>query len=192
MVRSRPGRRPGQADDSADFLPDFLALEVRSTAGSRRPEPPVAWQQRTGYAASMRCRMRPAIALRMHQITRVVMLVLGVLSVPSVGPAAMQRPHCARHEPSAMHQEAHSGDGQQMPESRSTSWGSPTRHDCPHCPATECARVAPCTTSSNAAISVTSLPVTQPATHRANLRRVQHRLYSTTHQPPTPPPQLIS
>ena len=156
------------------------------------PEFLVARQHRNGYAASMRCRMPPGIALRLSHITRVVMLVLGVFSVPSVGSAAMQRPHCAQHAPSAIHQQAHAGDGQQMPAPRSTSWESATEHDCPHCPATECARVAPCATSSNAAITAMSLAVTQSATHRAVLRRVQHRLYSRTHQPPTPPPQLIS
>jgi hypothetical protein len=158
----------------------------------KTPEFLIAWQQRNGYPAPMRCRTRPPIALRMRRIIRVVMLVLGVLSVPSVGPAAMQGPHCAQHTPSAMHQGAHSGNGQQMPEPGSTSWESGTQHDCPHCPATECARVAPCTTSSNAAVSVTSPAVNQSVTHRAGLRRAQHHLFSTTHQPPTPPPQLIS
>ena len=141
----------------------------------------IAWQERTGYADAMRCMM-----------ARLLMLVLGVLSVPSIGLAAMQRPHCAQHSPSAVHQEAHPGMGQQAPEPSPTSWDGATSHDCPHCPATECARVAPCATSSNAAVSVTSLAVDQSVTHRATLRRVQHHLSSTTHQPPTPPPQLIS
>jgi len=156
------------------------------------PEFLVARQHRTGYAAPMRCRMPIFGALRMRQITRVVMLGLGVLSVPSVGPAAMQRPHCAQHTPSGIHREAHSGGRHQMPDPVPTSWESATKHDCPHCPATECARVAPCTTSSNPAVSVPSLAVTQSATNRVIPRRVQHQLYSTTHQPPTPPPQLIS
>lgn len=152
----------------------------------------VACQERNGYAAPMRWRAPPAIALRMRQITRVVMLVLGILSVPSVGPAAMQRPHCAQHGPSARHQEAHSGARHHMPAPVPASWESATKHDCPHCPATECARVAPCTTSSTAAVSVPSLTVTQSGTNRVIPRRVQHQLYSRTHQPPTPPPQLIS
>ena len=141
----------------------------------------IAWQERTGYADSMRCMM-----------ARVLMLPLGLLSVPSIGLAAMQRPHCAQHSPSAVHQEAHPGTGQQAPESSSTSWDDTTSHDCPHCPATDCARVAPCSTSLNVAVSVTSLAVTQSASHRAVLHRLQHIPYSTIHQPPTPPPQLIS
>jgi hypothetical protein len=128
----------------------------------------------------------------MGRMTRILMLVLGILSVPSVGPTAMQRPHCAQHESSAMHPEAHSGTHQMPASTDSTFWDSATQHECPHCPATECARVAPCTTSSNAAISATPLAVTQSTTRRAVLRRVGHHLYSTTHQPPTPPPQLIS
>lgn len=137
----------------------------------------------------MRC-MAHTVALRRNQITRIVMLVLGVLSVPSFGSAAMQRPHCAQHGPSAL--QAHSGDEHQMPEPHSTSWTSATEHDCPHCPATECARAAPCTTSSNAAVSATSHAVTQSGADGATPRRVQPPLYSRTHQPPTPPPQLIS
>lgn len=156
------------------------------------PEFLVARQHRTGYAAPMRFRMPTFNALRMSQITRVLMLGLGILSVPSVGPAAMQRPHCARHNPSAIHQVAHSGGGHQMADPGPKSWETATKHDCPHCSATECAWVAPCTTSSNAAVSATSPAVTQSATDRATPRRVQPHLYSTTHQPPTPPPQLIA
>lgn len=132
------------------------------------------------------------LAAAVGRLTRMSMLVLGVLSVPSVGPAAMQRPHCAQHDPSAVHRGAHSGTHQVPASNDATSWDSATQHECPHCPATECARVAPCTTSSNAAVSVTAPAVTQSATHRAILPRIQHHLYSTTHQPPTPPPQLIS
>lgn len=134
--------------------------------------------------------MPAVMALRMRQITRALMLVLGVLSVPSVGPAAMQRPHCAQHGPSAV--QAHSGHGHQMPGSSPTSWESATKHDCPHCPAAECARVAPCATSSIAALSEASLTVTDLATDRVRVRRVQVHPYSSTQQPPTPPPQLIS
>jgi hypothetical protein len=153
----------------------------------------VASRHQTGYAAPGRCRMPTFTASRVSPITGALMLVLGILSVPSVGPAAMQRPHCAQHGPSAVPQVAHSGGEHQMPEpTGSASWESATKHDCPHCPATECARLAPCTTSSNAAVSVTALAVTQSATHRDVFPRLQHHLYSTTHQPPTPPPQLIS
>ena len=152
----------------------------------------VARQERTGYAAPMSYRRRPAIALRSSHITRAVMLLFGALSVPSMGPAAMQPPHCTQHGPSATHQKGHSGDGQQVPAPRSASWDGSTNHDCPHCPATECARVAPCTTSSNAAVSTTSLEVSQSVTHRATLGTGRHHLYSIIHQPPTPPPQLIS
>jgi len=124
---------------------------------------------------------------RMRQLTRMLMLVVGVVSVPSVGPAAMQRPHCAQHDPAAQHRGGH-----QMPDPGRTSWEGATKHDCPHCPATECARIAPCTASSNAAVSPASLAVTVSAPQRNLFRPVQHELHSKTHQPPTPPPQLIS
>lgn len=157
------------------------------------PEFPVAWQHGTGYAVPMRCRTHSSLALRMGQIARMLMLVLGVLSVPSVGPAAMQRPHCAQHDPSAIDPKAHTGDTHRVPEpTNSTSWEGGTDHNCPHCPATECARVAPCTSSSNSAILEASLTVCDLTTDHVRVRRVPVHPYSSTQQPPTPPPQLIS
>ena len=121
------------------------------------------------------------------RLTRLLMLLLGIVSVPGVGLAAMQRPHCTQHESSAGR---HPGHGQ-MPDAR-TSWEASEGHECPHCPATECARVAPCASASNAALSAASRPVTGAPPHQIVLPRAQGLLHSTTYQPPTPPPQLIS
>jgi hypothetical protein len=159
---------------------------------SRLPNSPVAKPPGPGYAARMSRGTHTLLAWPMGQFTRMLMLVLGILSVPSVGPAAMQRPHCTRHDTSAIHRVAHSGP-HQVPESpHSTSWNSTTQHECPHCPARDCARVAPCTTSSNATISETALTVADPVSDRLSVRRVRVHPHSATHQPPTPPPQLIS
>lgn len=140
----------------------------------------------------MRSRKHSHLGGRMGPLVRLLMLGLGIVSVPSVGPAAMQRPHCAQHVPSPVDQDAHSGHTQQAPEPTPLAWESATEHSCPHCPASECARIAPCTTSSNAAIPVALLTVTQTVTHRGIVRRVRVHPYSTTHQPPIPPPQMIS
>jgi hypothetical protein len=141
----------------------------------------------------MKWTTRTSLSLRMGRMTRMLMLVLGILSVPSVGVAAMQRPHCAQHDTAAPHQEAHSSNTHQVPEPpHSPSWQNATEDGCPHCPAPECARVAPCAASSSAAISAASLAVSQLATHRVITPTVRIHPYSTTCQPPTPPPYLIS
>lgn len=121
------------------------------------------------------------------------MLVLGILGVPSVGPAAMQRPHCSAHGSAVMDQQMHSRSTHQAPASTDpASWESSSGHECPHCPATECARVAPCASASTAVILEASLAVSDLATARVRVRRVQVHPYSSIQQPPTPPPQLIS
>lgn len=152
----------------------------------------VASRPDTGYAARMSRRTHTWLASPMGQFTRALMLVLGILSVPSVGPAAMQRPHSTQHERSGIHGDGHSGMHQVPEPTHSTSWDGATQHECPHCPVTECARVSPCSASSNAAISEASLTVSDPDSDRVSGRRVRVHPYSATHQPPTPPPQLIS
>lgn len=158
----------------------------------RLPESLVACRQGTGYALRMSSRTHIVLAAAVGRLTRMSMLVLGVLSVPSVGPAAMQRPHCAQHDPSAVHQGAHSGTHQVPASNDATSWDSATQHECPHCPATECARVAPCTVASNAAISEVSVTVPNLVADLVGVRRMRVHPHSAAHQPPTPPPQLIS
>ena len=165
----------------APTLAGQLAPRARENRAGGVGEPLIAWQERTGYAAPMRCMM-----------VRVLMLFLGVVGVPSTGLAAMQRPHCAQHDPSAEHQGPHSGTHQAPASTDSASWDSGTQHECPHCPASECARVAPCTVSSNAAVSEASATVPDPVADRVGVRRMRVHPYSATHQPPTPPPQLIS
>jgi len=136
---------------------------------------------------------RTLLPLRMSRVIRFWLLIPGVLSVPNVGLAALQRPHCNQHERSSMHQPADAGDRHQATKPiASASWKNGTQHNCPHCPATECARIAPCTTSSSAAVLEASPAVSDPVSNRVRARRVLVHPYSATHQPPTPPPQLIS
>ena len=121
------------------------------------------------------------------------MLVLGVVSVPSVGLGAMQRPHCEQNDGAAGERTSHAGPQHQMPEPSSpTSWESGSQHDCPHCPPAECSQVAPCATSPTPTIieaSGTIIPLTVASDGVAKLP-IQPG--STSHEPPTPPPQLIS
>jgi hypothetical protein len=130
---------------------------------------------------------------RRRRVTRILMLVLGVVGVPSLGPAAMQRPHCAQHETAAGEQTAHVGGTHHMPELGSSSfWESPRQHECPHCPPTECAQVAPCTTWPTATIIEASRAVIPLAVDRVRLPRLLVQPGSAHHEPPTPPPQPIS
>jgi hypothetical protein len=122
-----------------------------------------------------------------NQLTRIVMLVLGILSLPSVGARAMQGPHCAKHEHSALHPAQH-----QAVSTHPASVQSGTPHDCPHCPARECAQVVPCTTSTNPVTAAASLVVTESSPGHVGLPIVRAHLHSRTHEPPTPPPQLIA
>ena len=153
---------------------------------------PVADTVRCGYAARMSSRACSGSSIRKRRITRILMLVLGILAVPSVGPAAMQRPHCAQHNIAGEHT-AHAGGTHQMPESGpSSSWETSNQHECAHCPPTECAQVAPCTTSPTATIIEGSRAIIPLAVDRVRLLRLLVQSGSTSHEPPTPPPQPIS
>jgi hypothetical protein len=178
-------RRPAQ-DGLASFIVGYVRKSEPETPRSPGCLAPEVW-----LCCGMKWRTRRSVTRRVSRLSRMLMLVLGVVSVPSIGPAAMQRPHCAQHVPSPGNHVAHSGDTHRA-EPTLVAWESGTKHTCPHCPATECARIAPCTASSNAAISETSLIVPDPVSDRVGVRRVRVRPYSATHQPPTPPPQLTS
>ena len=144
------------------------------------------------YPASMNHGTRSGVILRSHRVTRILMLVLGVLAVPGLGQAAMQRPHCAQHD-MAGEQRAHAGGTHQMPEpGSSSSWNTPSQHECTHCPPTECAQVAPCTTSPTATIIEGSRAIIPLAVDRVRLPRLTVQPGSTHHEPPTRPPQPIS
>jgi hypothetical protein len=133
-------------------------------------------------------RRRSELSMRLSRsrITNILMLVLGILSVPSVGARAMQGPHCAKHEQPTLHP-AHQASSAH-PES--VQPGTP--HDCPHCPARECAHVVPCATSTSPVTAAASLVVTESSPGHVGVRTVRTHARSRTHEPPTPPPQLIA
>jgi hypothetical protein len=140
------------------------------------------------YAASVNYGTGSGIAFR-NRITRSLMLVIGVLAIPSLRPMVMQGPHCAQHEGASIHQDMPQGSEHGMADRRTTSWDDGSTHDCPHCPASECAQIASCASSSGPAAVMTPFVVTHAAAHRAILPGVRHQLSSANHQPPTPPPQ---
>jgi hypothetical protein len=123
---------------------------------------------------------------------RLLMLLLGIASVPSAGLEALQRPHCAQHEPAAHHERhitapvavAHAQDQQ--------AWTHRHDHNCPHCPVSECARVSPCASSSTTAVAPSRAVVEDLHGHRVMIDLLRQLAHSADSTPPTPPPQLIA
>ena len=120
-----------------------------------------------------------------------LMLALSIISVPSTGLKASQRPHCAQHELAAHHQSygalenaAVHGHGQQAWEQE--------QHQCPHCPASECGRASTCTGSSSTAITPTRAVPTDSYVHRVAVDLGLQLPRSSSSPPDTPPPQLIA
>jgi hypothetical protein len=133
---------------------------------------------------------RAPVHLRLAWTARILMLGLGILSTPSVGLWALQRPHCARHEmagpghASEAGAIAHHGD--------LLIWSQTHDHQCPHCPASECGHAIPCAgASTTPSIPATAVMADFDA-HRVALDHVREQASSATSPPDTPPPQLIS
>ena len=120
------------------------------------------------------------------------MLMLGIVAAPSVGLEALQRPHCIQHGVVAARGGHHAASERQAPGRGSPSWRQAGNHECPHCPATECARVSPCTGSTTTALSPAAVAVTYLTGHRVALDLVRDQASSAQAPPDTPPPQLIA
>jgi hypothetical protein len=123
---------------------------------------------------------------------RLLMMVIGIASVPSVGPEALQRPHCVQHRAAAIHG-GHLPASQQVAAGReSPSWTKAATHNCPHCPDSECARAARCASSPLTALSPTRVAVNQNRGSRTTVRLDRDHALSVPSSPETPPPQLIA
>ena len=171
---------------------------IETRGGSAVPAPVVtgraglvADREQDGYAAQVdhgAC----GIAIWRSGVTRALMLVIGVLAYPSSGLIAPDGSDCTEHKESSKHQKMGQSSGHWMPDPGSTSWDAGSTHDCPHCAPTECVRLAPCAASTMATAPLESFAgIHLPVGHVRALRLEIHSC-STTHQPPTPPPQLIS
>jgi hypothetical protein len=122
------------------------------------------------------------------RILRLLMLALGIVATPSVGVEALQAPHCPQHERAGQHAAsssmAHEHDLQ--------SWSQRHDHGCAHCPASECARVSPCTGSSSTAVPPSCATVDDLRSHRVAVDLARRQAHSAVSSPDTPPPQLIA
>jgi hypothetical protein len=126
-----------------------------------------------------------------HRISALMLLLIGIVSTPGLGLDPVQRSHCAGHARSAMHLVA-STAGQGVHHPRPNSISTPSHSDCPHCPASECASLAPCSVSGTSAALFSSAALTVPATYYVASIRVRSSVRSATQQRPTPPPQSIA
>lgn len=123
---------------------------------------------------------------------RSLMLVLAIASVPSIGLDALQRPHCVQHARSALHAGHTTATGQAPPGGPSPAWTTPATHDCPHCPASDCARLSPCAGSTTTALSPTAAGILGLYGQRVTVKIVRDRADSSNPPPDTPPPQPIT
>ena len=148
-----------------------------------------------GYGARMRdlryraCRSETRW---LRRLAKLFLLVVGLSTGLNVAAAAGQGAHCARHGVSQLHVVQPGGGHQESHHGPMLAWERPAHADCPHCPATECARIAPCATSTNGAIPPSPIELGAPLAHAVAVPPVLAALHSTLHQPPTPPPQSVS
>ena len=133
---------------------------------------------------------RPPAPLRV--VLRALMLALAIVSVPSIGLDALQRPHCVKHGTSALHAGHAMAREHAQLAGESRAWSTPATHNCPHCPASECARVAPCTGSTTTAVSPPAMEMLGLYGHRVAVNVNRDRANSATPPHDTPPPQLIA
>jgi hypothetical protein len=125
------------------------------------------------------------------KMSKVFLLLVGILSTPGLGLALVQRSHCATHDASVMHV-VHPGGGHLGRQVPAPSWSRPMHSDCPHCPATDCTSIAPCSVSVISAALLSRLTLSTPPAHQPGTIRLETSPHSTLQQPPTPPPQTIA
>jgi hypothetical protein len=120
-----------------------------------------------------------------------LMLLLGIAGVPSTASAALQRPHCAQHEQGRQHDRPRASSTTVAPAEGQLTWTTHQGHECPHCPASECARVSPCA-GTLTAVAPARTSIADPQGHRVVIDRLRQLARSAISTPPTPPPQLIA
>jgi hypothetical protein len=128
---------------------------------------------------------------RLSRMMGLLMLLLGIAGVPSTGLAALQRPHCAQHELTRQHDRRTASSTNVAQAQGQITWTNHQGHECPHCPASECARVSPCA-GTPTAVAPTRTSIADPQGHRVVIDRLRQLARSAIPAPPTPPPQLIA
>jgi hypothetical protein len=123
---------------------------------------------------------------------KVLMLILGIMSVPNMRLDALQHPHCTPHGAISLHRGHSSAASPTNPRGESRTWAPATDHECPHCPASECARIAPCASSTTTALSPAGFSLVSLHDHRTAVDPGHERASSINSPPDTPPPQVIA
>jgi hypothetical protein len=149
----------------------------------------LAWASR--YTANMGALLKTH-RHRVHRWTGRALLLVSIFRLLEAANLPVEGSHCAQHGASAIHLMG-VGAVQQMPQGAGMpSWQGPSHSDCPHCPASECARLVPCATTTIVAVATRPDRMVRGAIHRSSVLPVRLPFRSATHPPPTPPPQLIA
>jgi hypothetical protein len=144
------------------------------------------------YGPDMRCSGRYPRGPRVGRTIKLVMLLLGIASVPGVGVAALERPHCGQYELAGHHEPRVTSPAAIAHHQIQQTWTPRHAHECPHCPASECARVSACTGSSITAVAPTCVAVADTYGRGVTTVRLRHFAHSAVCTPPTPPPQVLA
>src|SRR5215207_10091115 len=125
-----------------------------------------------------------------QRLARLVMVVLLATSTTISWASPILGSHCDSHT-----RAAHSSSAPVEHDSgplATPSWTQGSNHDCPHCPPSDCSRLAPCATSGSVAAAEPSTPIADLPPHSVTPTTYNRQHPSTLVQPPTPPPQLVA
>lgn len=130
--------------------------------------------------------------LGVRLLSRVTMLALAFVSQPGLGLESMQRSHCARHESGALSTGSVAVASHTHLGTAPRAWGHSHQQECPHCPASECGRLAPCAGPTTTAPSSAGGVIVALRAHRVPVALGPERATSASSLPSTPPPQPIA
>lgn len=142
-------------------------------------------------APRVRCGMTPDHSW-VGRLLRALMLMLGILTAPSVDVQALQRTHCTQHGTSQARGGQHSASVHTVAATAPSAWRQAGTHECVHCPPAECARVSQCAGASTTAPLSRGAGIGSPGSQRVRLELVRDLVTSVVSPPQTPPPQPIS
>ena len=147
---------------------------------------------RPSYGPDMNCSERYPQVPRVGRTIKLLMLLLGIASVPGVGVADLQRPHCGQYELGGHHEPRSTSPSAVAHHQIEQTWTPRHTHECPHCPASGCARVSACAGSSSTAVAPTRVAVADIYGHGVTADRLRQFVHSVVSRPPTPPPQVLA
>jgi hypothetical protein len=190
-------RAAGSAGSSAKIVGGWPATyPVYQAVVSCRPPSAPHWL--LAVAQGMECIYGPDMSgsclnvPRLSRTIRLLMLLLGIGSVPSVGVDALKRPHSAQHESAGQHERHIASTATIVSGQDQQAWTDRQERSCTHCPASECARVSPCSGSATTAVPPSRAVVADPHGHRVTIDLFRQLAHSAVSTPLTSPPQLIA